>query len=114
MVVALIAAALAAVFVVWTTYMALKRTNQAGEAQDDLMRAKDTKLATDLRDKDLQIATLTKQTEDERTARVQLVAKISWVIPDRTLIPGLTRPLLRFTGQPFTVLSDFGDPERTG
>jgi hypothetical protein len=56
MVWALIAIAVASVSVVWTTVMALKRSRQMGDAQSELIQAKDRQLALDLRDKDLKIA----------------------------------------------------------
>jgi hypothetical protein len=51
----LAAAALAAVFIVITTRLAILRTSQAGEAQAELEKAKDRVLADDLKTKDLQI-----------------------------------------------------------
>jgi hypothetical protein len=80
MVCALIIAALAAIFVCWTTYMALKRTKQAGEVQDSLMRLKDGQLKRDLHDRDLKIEEAHKaasevgtnlEQEKQKTARFQ-------------------------------------------
>jgi hypothetical protein len=52
----LVAGAVAAVAVFVTTYMALKQAKQLTDVQDELIQAKDTQLATDLKDKDLKIA----------------------------------------------------------
>ncbi len=62
-------AALAAIFIVVTTRLALTRTSQAAEAQSRLDAAKD-------RDKDVKIATLMEQTEGEKLARLRLEAAI--------------------------------------
>lgn len=56
MVWALVLAAVAAIFVVLTTVMALKRAGQMNEAQSELIKAKDRELAVDLGDKGLKIA----------------------------------------------------------
>jgi hypothetical protein len=58
-------------------------------------------------------ARLTKAAEDERMARVQLAASISWRTPDRALIPQLAERLQRFRGQRFAIVTDSSDPERT-
>lgn len=57
-------------------------------------------------------ARLTKEAEDERMARVQLAASISWRAPDRSLVGELARPLKPFAGQRYTIVSDPGEPER--
>jgi hypothetical protein len=57
-------------------------------------------------------AGLRKVAEDERMARIQLAASISWRAPDRTLIPQLSPSLRRFAGQRYTIVSEFSDPER--
>jgi len=59
-------------------------------------------------------ARLTKEAEDERMARIQLAASISWRTPDRALIPHLALPLQVFAGQRFTFVTDPSDPERSG
>ena len=56
MVLALVLAAISAVAVVATTMMALKRAKQVGDAQSELIQAKDKQLALDLGDKDVKIA----------------------------------------------------------
>jgi hypothetical protein len=53
---ALVFTALSAIAVVGTTVMALKRAKQVGDAQAELIHAKDAKLTLDLGDKDLKIA----------------------------------------------------------
>jgi hypothetical protein len=53
---ALVFAAFAAIAVVVTTHMALKRTKQLADVQDELIQAKDKQLIIDLKDKDLKIA----------------------------------------------------------
>jgi hypothetical protein len=53
---ALVFAAIAAVAVVATTYMALKRAKQLTVVQDKLLEAKDGQLTVDLKDKDVKIA----------------------------------------------------------
>jgi hypothetical protein len=64
------AAALAAVFIVITTRLAILRTGQLSDAQGELANAKERGLASDLRAKDLQIAGLDKEAAE---LRVQLV-----------------------------------------
>lgn len=85
MIVALIVAALAAIAVVGTTIMALKRARQAGDAQSELIQIKDRQLASDLRDKDVKIAQAGKDAaeanriaETEHLARVQIEARVAW------------------------------------
>jgi hypothetical protein len=55
MVVTLVFTALAAAAVLVTTYMGLKRASQKDDVQSQLLKAKDKKLALDLREKDLEI-----------------------------------------------------------
>lgn len=85
MVMSLVLTAIAAILVVLTTVMALKKTRQTNDAQSGLIRAKDRQLALELRDRDVQIeaakksaAGANKATEDERTARVALEEGIAW------------------------------------
>jgi hypothetical protein len=63
--------AIAAVFVVFTTVMALKRAGQKDDAQSELLGAKDRQLAVDLRDKDVKIA-------GANLARVKIEESIAW------------------------------------
>jgi len=83
MVLALFLAAVAAIFVVWTTVMALRRTGEKDDAQSELIRVKDRQLAIDLRDKDMKIADAQRagseaneKAEKEGFARAQLEAQI--------------------------------------
>jgi hypothetical protein len=59
-------------------------------------------------------ARLTKEAEDERMARIQLAASISWRAPDRALIAELASPLQRFEGQRYVFVVDPSEPERSG
>jgi hypothetical protein len=70
------------------------------------------KFGIDLKNKDVRIAELTKEAEDEHMARIQLAASVSWRMPDRGLINHLAPPLQRFAGQRYAIVSDQGDPER--
>jgi len=63
-------AALAAVFIVVTTRLALARTSEAAEAQARLNVAKD-------REKDVRIAALVEQAEREKLARVRLQQQVA-------------------------------------
>jgi hypothetical protein len=138
----LVLAAIAAVFVVVTTVMALRRSGQKDDAQSELIRAKDRQLAIDLRDKDGKIAdandragaaieraskaderasqnekdaaALRKEAEDERLARIKLAEEIAWRTPDRALIPELIPPLQQFGRQRFAFVVDPSEPERNG
>lgn len=106
MIVALVLAALAAIAVVGTTQMALKRAKQVGDAQSELIKAKDAQLALDLKGKDDKIAQALKDaadgnkaTEDERMARVELEDKVAWrTFSDRQKMDFKTA-LDRFAGQ---------------
>jgi hypothetical protein len=55
---------------------------------------------------------LKKQAEDERMARIQLAASISWRTPDRALVPQLALTLQRFANQRYAFIVDPGDPEK--
>lgn len=106
MVLSLILAAVAAVLVVLTTVMALKKAGQTNEAQSDLIRAKDRQLALELRDRDVQIegakkvaADANKATEDERMARVELEDKVAWRVLNEGQQTDLKTDLGRFSGQ---------------
>ena len=133
-------AAIAAVFVVIATRIVVSRTGELSAAQDLLSEAKgrekDLKIAeaqgdaADANDRagaaieraskaderasknEIEAARLTKEAEDERMARLQLAASISWRTPDRALITQLAPPPQRFAGQRFAFVSEFSDPER--
>jgi hypothetical protein len=133
-------AAIAAVFVVIATRIVVTRTRELSAAQDLLSEAKDrerdVKIAEAQRGvadanaragaaieraskaderaskNEIEAARLTKEAEDERMARIQLAASISWRTPDRALITQLAPPLQRFAGQRFAFVSEFSDPER--
>jgi hypothetical protein len=91
MVWALVFAALAAVAVVITTRMAIQRSKQLADVQDSVIRIKDTQLSSDLKEKDLAIATAhqaaaeateraaeaNKEAEKERLSRLQLQAQFT-------------------------------------
>ena len=72
MVWALVLAAVAAVFVVLTTAMALRRAGQKDAAQSELIKAKDRQLAFDLAEKDVKIAEAQRGANEatENTARL--------------------------------------------
>ena len=97
-------AALAAVFLVVTTRLALTRTSQAAVAQGRLDAAKD-------RDKDVKIATLTEQTEAEKLARLKLEAAVE----PRDMSSGEQKELkdvaLKFAGRVVSVRSYALDTE---
>lgn len=83
MVWALVFAAIAAVGVVVTTRLALLRAKQVGDAQAQLLKAKDDELTSDLREKDLKIAEAgrkaaeaAERAENERAARLRLQAQL--------------------------------------
>lgn len=80
------------------TRIVVTRARQLSEAQDLLSQAKDRELQSDLKAKDLKIAEVEKEAEDERLARTQLAASISWRTPDRRLIPHLAATLQRLRG----------------
>jgi len=84
MVWALVFTALAAIAVVVTTRIVLTKAKQLAQTQDALIRAKDQKLALDLRDKDLKIseasleaASATEKAEKERLARLELEKQVA-------------------------------------
>jgi hypothetical protein len=58
-------------------------------------------------------ARLGKLAEDERLARVKIEQSLAWRRLDPQELKQLARPLLRFTGQSFTVITDESDPERS-
>lgn len=62
---------------------------------------------------DERAARLEKDVENERTKRLQLAEKVTWVVPDDALIPRLSLSLKSFTGQRYTFITDLSDPERT-
>lgn len=141
MISALVFAAVAAVAVVGTTVMALKRAKQVGEAQSELIRLKDAQLTMDLGDKDVKIAQAGKEAstakleasnanvlvaglqqdiakQQERAANaerslLELQERTSWRMPDRALVPKLAPSLLRFSGQRYALVTDPEDPERS-
>src|SRR5271157_1636483 len=84
-----------------------KLNQEAGEAQKNCRRGNERASTNEK-----EAARLTKVAEDERMARIQLAASISWRTPDRALIPQLAPPLQRFAGQRFAFVTDIGDPER--
>jgi hypothetical protein len=53
---ALVLTALAAIFVVLTTRIALTKAKKLAEVQEELIRAKDAQLTSDLKEKDAKIA----------------------------------------------------------
>src|ERR1700681_4804173 len=73
MVLALVLTAISAVAVVGTTMMALKRAKQVGDAQSELIQAKDKQLAFDLGDRDVKIAQAQKEASEanERANKAQ-------------------------------------------
>jgi hypothetical protein len=106
MVLSLVLAAVAAVLVVLTTVMALKRAGQTNDVQTDLIRAKDRQLALELRDRDVQIAgamrlaaDANKAPEDERMARAELEANVAWRSLSDSQRNGVRATLARFSGQ---------------
>jgi len=76
---ALVVTALAAIAVVVTTHMVLKRAKQLADVQEELLQAKDRQLASDLKDKDVKIADTNKLTAalevEALTLRKQLLAQ---------------------------------------
>lgn len=88
---------------------------QASDANNRAAKAsKDASDASERASKnEREAARLTKDAEDERMARIQLAASISWRTPDRALISQLSQPLRQFAGQRYAFVSDFSDPERT-
>lgn len=83
-VVALIFAALAALAIVLTTRMGLKRAKQLAAAQGELLQAKDRQLVSDLKEKDTKIADAMKsaaeaneKAEREKLARLKLEKELA-------------------------------------
>lgn len=82
---------------------------QLRQFDKDLTNAKERAAANER-----EAAELRKQAEDERMARTQLAAAISWRAPDRELVPTLAPTLKAFAGQRFCFITDISDPERLG
>lgn len=121
MVLALVLAAIAAIFVVWTTVMALRRSGEKDDAQAELIRAKDRQLALDLGGKDVKIAEAQRgvaeaneRAESERLQRVQIQSLVSarHIPPEN--IQTLTDSLRRFKGKSVILASYTNDPESFG
>jgi hypothetical protein len=89
MVLALVLAAIAAVLVVWTTVMVLRRQGQKDDAQSELLKAKDRQLVLDLKDKDAKIA-------DANLARVKIEQSIAWRRLTKQQQSGIGSALARF------------------
>jgi hypothetical protein len=81
---ALIFAALSAVAVVGTTMMALRRAKQAGDAQSELIQAKDLQLTLDLGDKDVKIGQAAKDAADAKGAMAKQQERAA--IAERSLL----------------------------
>jgi hypothetical protein len=109
----LVFAALAAIFVVATTVMALRRSGQKDDAQSNLIRAKDRQLALDLREKDTKIAEANERTAREALARSTLEIEFIKQEPRITLLRwhrnDLIKNLSPFSGQRFTTLNCFAN-----
>jgi hypothetical protein len=104
MIVALILAALAAVAVVGTTVMALRRTKQTGEAQSELSLAKERQLQLALKEKDDKIAEI-------NLARVKIEARLAWRTITDSQRKRIFEVLGEFRRQKFDIDGSNIDPE---
>jgi hypothetical protein len=84
-----------------------RQAEQLRQFEKDIVDAKERTSANEK-----EAAELRKQAEDERMARIQLAASISWRTPDRGLIPKLAPALQPFARQRFAFVTDVSDPER--
>lgn len=103
---ALVFAAIAAIAVVLTTRMVLRRSKQLSTVQDQLSQAKDD-------ENRLQTANLLKTIEDERLARAEIEEALAW----RRLSPAdeaaLRHQLIAFPEEPSSLWFNAGDAEGT-
>jgi hypothetical protein len=99
----LIFAAIAAIAVVVTTRVALRKARMLADIQSELIQLKDSSLAATLKDKDLKIAELGKTAEDERAARVGLESKVAWRKLDNRTQSDLASHLASFSKEPALV-----------
>lgn len=118
MVWALVLAALSAIAVVGTTVMALKRSKQAGDAQSELIKAKDNQLAIDLKDRDVKIADARQDTARLTKENLTLqsdVLKLREKMADRHLTPeqqgNVALKLRPFAGTRINFFAMGGDSE---
>lgn len=87
----------------------------AGPARRRVDEAKDAeiiRLTKETGELHKQAETLRKEAEDERMARTQLSASISWRTPDPSLAAKLASPLKRYAGQRYAFVLEPTDPER--
>lgn len=108
---ALVLAAVAAVLVVLTTVMALRRAGQTSGAQSELIQAKDRQLAVDLSEKEGKIAEAQKAAGEANERAAKLLAFIQprelTLDQQRTIGKALTE----FEGRKVTVKSLSWDPD---
>jgi len=120
----LVFAAIAAVLVVVATRMVIIRSKQLDDIQGYLIKAKDTQLAIDLRDKDQKIADagaqtakLERQTEELKAANLALEAKVKPRRISGDNLRKMSAILSQRSGLPIVIVSrildlegkDFGD-----
>lgn len=105
---ALVLTALAAIFVVLTTRIALTKAKKLAEVQEELIRAKDAQLTSDLKEKDAKIADTNERAAALEVEALNLRKQLLEQGPRGNLLAGenrrkLVNALKRFSGQKIDV-----------